>query len=78
MAMIKPMEIAFGDINQIIIDILFIECHCVLSYYGSMNVPITDKTPNDFCIWCARKKEFVAAIIALRSVCSEPNCLRNY
>ena len=32
MAMIKPIEIAFGDINQIIIDISLVECYCVLFY----------------------------------------------
>ena len=41
-----------------------------------MNVPITDETPGDFRIWCARKKNFVAANIAAiilpRSVCSDP------
>ena len=79
MAVIKPMEIAFGDINQIIIDILLVECHCVLFNYMSMNVPITDKIPSDFRIWCARKKDFVAAniaaIIAPQSVCSDPKKL---
>ena len=73
----KPMEIAFGEINQIIIDILLAKCHFVLFHYGSMNVPITDKTPGDFRIWCAHKKDFVAAnivaIIAPRYVCSDPN-----
>ena len=33
MAMIEPMEIAFGNINHIIIiDISLVECHCVLLY----------------------------------------------
>ena len=36
--------------------------------FGSVNVPITDKTPGDFRIWCARKKDFVAANIC-RSLC---------
>ena len=30
MATIKPMEIAFNDIKYIIINILHVECHCVL------------------------------------------------
>ena len=75
MAMIKLMEIAFGDINQIIIDISLVECHCY-SILVSVNVPITDKTPGDFRIWCACEKKFVAANIAAiilpRSVCSDP------
>ena len=44
-----------------------------------MNVPITDKHPGDFRIWCARKNEFVAAnisaIILPRSVCSDLNAI---
>ena len=36
--MIKPMEIAFGDINQIIIDIL-VECHCVLFHIWVSECP---------------------------------------
>ena len=30
MAITKPMEIAFDDVKHIIIDILLVECHCVL------------------------------------------------
>ena len=37
--MIKPMEIAFGDINHIIIDIYIVECHCVLSYLWVSECP---------------------------------------
>ena len=30
MAINEPMEIAFGDIKNIKIDIVLVECHCVL------------------------------------------------
>ena len=76
MTMIKPMEIAFDDINHIIIDTLLLNVILCYFIFGSVNVPITDKTPGDFRIWCARKKDSVAANIAAivppRSVCSDP------
>ena len=39
MAMIKPVEIAFDDINHIIIDISLVECHCVLFYIWVSECP---------------------------------------
>ena len=39
MTMVKPMEIAFGDINQIIIDISLVERHCVLFYIWVSECP---------------------------------------
>ena len=78
MAINKPMEITFDDIKYIIIDIVLVECNCVLFIFGSVNVSNTDKTPGDFRIWCARKKDCVSANIAAAnlplSVCSYPNC----
>ena len=73
MAINKPMEIAFGDIKHILIDIVVVECHC---HMWSVNVPNTDKPPGDVRIWCARKRDVVAANIAAvnlpLSVCSDP------
>ena len=65
MAMIKPMEIAFGDINHIIIDIYLVECHCVLFHLWVSECP--NNTPGDFPIWCAN----IAAIIPPCSVYSD-------
>ena len=74
--MIKPMEIAFDDINHIIIDISLVECHCVLSNIWVSESPITETTSGDFRIWRARKNNFVTAnitaIILPRYVCSDP------
>ena len=75
------MEIAFGDIKHIIIDIVLVECHCVLFHIWVSECPQTDKTSIDFRVWCARKKrphrDFVAANIAAvnrpLSVCLDPN-----
>ena len=39
MEIIKPMEIAFDDIKHIIIDILLVECHCVLFYIWVSECP---------------------------------------
>ena len=30
----KSKEIAFSEIKRIIIDIVLVECHCVISYLG--------------------------------------------
>ena len=39
MAINKPMEIAFGDIKHIIIDIVFVEYHCVLFHIWVSECP---------------------------------------
>ena len=39
MAINKPMKIAFGDIKHITIDIVLIECHCVLFHIGVSECP---------------------------------------
>ena len=39
MAINKPIEIAFGDIKHIIIDIVLVECNCVLFHIWVSKCP---------------------------------------
>ena len=70
MAIIQTMEVAFDDIKHIIIDILLVECHCVLFYIWVSECPKYDFAFDGI------QKNFVAANTAAinlpRCVCSDP------
>ena len=75
----KPTEIAFYDIKHIIIDILLVECRCMLLIFWSVNIPNTYTTPGNFALGVHEKESHhnfvaanIAAIILSRSVCSDP------
>ena len=65
---IKPMEIAFGDIKHIMIDSLLVEYHCVLFYIWVRECPKyrANCTQNDFVA------ANIAAIMLPRFVCLDP------
>ena len=56
MAINKPMEMTFRDIKHIVIDIVLVECHCVLLHIWVISQ--IQITLGDFRVWCARKKSF--------------------
>ena len=59
--------------------LFFIECHCMLFLFRSVNVPITGKTPGDFAFGVHARKshhDIVATAVAPSllslSVCTDP------
>ena len=62
----KPIEIPFGDIKHNYYNRYRTRrmSLCIISYLGQWMSQIQIKLPAIFTLWCARKKDFVAANIA--------------